>query len=262
MALVKLSTKAERKLRAAKIFENHGRPKRLFNIDRSYKTAKGVALGVSTAILYLAPAGESGRQLCPWRSAGCEGGCLYKAGRGSMNCTERARLAKTEYYFQDRAGFMLHAEKELLAFQRNTLRRGLVPCVRLNGTSDIKFESVSFTGKDGKRYRSLMHRFPELQFYDYTKALPSERPRIDELDNYHVTFSRSEDNHERAMKALAHGWNVAAVFRKELPDTWGGHPVLDGDESDVRFFDKPGHIVGLKAKGPARKDTSGFVIDA
>ena len=76
MALVKLSTKAERKLRAAKIFENHGRPKRLFNIDRSYKTAKGVALGVSTAILYLAPAGESGRQLCPWRSAGCEGGCL------------------------------------------------------------------------------------------------------------------------------------------------------------------------------------------
>lgn len=262
MALVKLSTKAERKLRAAEVFEKHGRPKRLFNVDNTYKTVLGRELGVSTAILYFAPAGESGRQLCYWRSKGCERSCLYTAGHGSMDCVERARLAKTEYYYRHRAEFMLHAEKDLLAFQRNTLRRGLVPCVRLNGTSDLKWESASFTGKDGKRYRSLMHRFPELQFYDYTKALPSERPGIDELDNYHVTFSRSEDNHERAIEALAHGWNVAAVFRKELPDTWEGYPVLNGDESDVRFYDEPGHIVGLKAKGKARKDTSGFVIDA
>ena len=38
-------------------------------------------------------------------------------------------------------------------------------------------------------------------------------------------------------------------------------PVINGDKTDMRFKDPVGVIVGLKAKGKARKDTSGFVID-
>ena len=36
--------------------------------------------------------------------------------------------------------------------------------------------------------------------------------------------------------------------------------MIDGDVSDVRFNDPKGVIVGLRAKGDAKKDTSGFVI--
>ena len=37
--------------------------------------------------------------------------------------------------------------------------------------------------------------------------------------------------------------------------------VIDGDEHDMRFLDEPNVVVGLKAKGKAKKDSSGFVID-
>lgn len=259
--LVKLSTKQARKRRAKDLFGEIGIPRKLLNINNTYKTAKGLDLDVSTAILYLAPYDESGVNLCPKASKGCARSCLYTAGHGSMDVVERARLSKTHYYLRKNAEFMLHLEKDIAAFRRNAKRRGLVPCVRLNGTSDIHWERKGFFGADGQWYESMMHRFPDLQFYDYTKFTPEERPGVAELNNYHVTFSRAEDNHDRAMEALDGGWNVAVVFRKHLPETWHGVPVLDGDVSDVRFYDKPGHIVGLKAKGQARKDTSGFVVD-
>ena len=59
------------------------------------------------------------------------------------------------------------------------------------------------------------------------------------------------------------GINVAVVFRNaELPDKWLGIKVINGDKHDLRFKDAKGCIVGLKAKGKAKKDKSGFVVDA
>ena len=60
--------------------------------------------------------------------------------------------------------------------------------------------------------------------------------------------------------------NVAVVFRDKIPKSYKGYEVIDGDDSDLRFLDKfksweTGGIVGLKAKGPAKKDKSGFVVD-
>jgi hypothetical protein len=50
------------------------------------------------------------------------------------------------------------------------------------------------------------------------------------------------------------------VFWPTLPSTWLGFPVIDGDRHDARFLDPAGVIVGLRAKGLARVDTSGFTI--
>jgi hypothetical protein len=46
----------------------------------------------------------------------------------------------------------------------------------------------------------------------------------------------------------------------EIPSSYKGFEVVNGDESDLRFLDKKGVIVGLKAKGKGRQDKSGFVI--
>ena len=77
------------------------------------------------------------------------------------------------------------------------------------------------------------------------------------------TFSLHETNLQFALDAMAHGVNVAVVFdtRKgqPLPTTWHGVPVIDGDQHDLRFLDNPNSVVGLRAKGPAKKDAFGFV---
>ncbi len=257
------------------------RPKTLLNIDANAKTIKGQKRGYMTAILYLAPANLSGYEVCPMRSKGCTAGCLNTAGRAGIlkpgettNTIQRARVAKTKWYFEDRAGFLAQMVKELNAFSRKAARKGLTPVVRLNGTSDIAWERV----KVGEA-RNLMGMFRELQFYDYTKVTKRAMAfgRGDMPSNYHLTFSLAEDNDAAALKVLQAKGSVAAVFFK-LPrgmvfGTGGAEyglklesrnsdysiPVVDGDASDLRFLDQRGVIIGLKAKGKARKDTSGFV---
>jgi hypothetical protein len=80
--------------------------------------------------------------------------------------------------------------------------------------------------------------------------------------NYHLTFSLSETNMLQAKEVLQLGGNVAMVFAvkkdKPLPKKHMGYKVINGDESDLRFLDAKNVIVGLHAKGRARKDTSGF----
>ena len=104
--------------------------------------------------------------------------------------------------------------------------------------------------------------FPDCQFYDYTKTpermtafLAGEMP-----ENYHLTFSRSENNGAIAESILKSGGSVAMVFRKSLPTQYLGAEVVNGDETDLRFLDGKGKIVGLVEKGKAKKDDSGFVI--
>lgn len=223
---------------------------KLLSVDTNAKTIKGRKKGYMTAILYLAPANLSGRQVCPHRSAGCELACLYSAGMGAFSNVQSARVAKTLAFFKDKEGFVADIKKDIVALIKKAKKEGMLPCVRLNGTSDIPWHNMD-----------IMQSFPEVPFYDYT---PNKQRMFDFLDgklpaNYSLTFSRKEDNESDCLEVMARGGNVAAVFN-EAPTTWKGKPCFNGDDSDLRFLDPKGVIVALKAKGKAKKDTSGFVI--
>ena len=215
------------------------------------KTTKGEAKGYLTFIMHLAPSTLSGYNTCPMASAGCASACLNTAGRGRFTATQEARIRKTRWFFEDRDGFMVQLVKDIQAAIRKADREGMTPVFRLNGTSDIRWESVAVEG-----FRNVMEMFPNTQFYDYTKLTN----RRDIPANYHLTFSRSETNEIDALRMLTEqGMNVAVVF-DTLPEKWAGVKVIDGTETDLRFLDEKCVIVGLVAKGKAKKDTSGFTI--
>lgn len=214
------------------------------------KTVKGEAMGYMTFIMHLAPSTLSGYNTCPMASAGCAAACLNTAGRGRFTAIQEARIRKTRWYFENRHTFMAQLVKDVEAAIRKAKREGMIPVFRLNGTSDIRWENVPVDG-----FRNIMERFPSQTFYDYTKL--TNRRNLPA--NYHLTFSRSEENEADALRMMAEGMNVAAVF-DTLPVTWNGAKVIDGTETDLRFLDEPNVIVGLLAKGKAKKDTSGFTI--
>jgi hypothetical protein len=184
-------------------------------------------------------------------SEGCASACLNTAGRGRFTATQEARIRKTKWFFENRETFMAQLVKDIHAAIRKSAREGFTPVFRLNGTSDIRWENVPVGGFD-----NIMVMFPQVQFYDYTKL--TNRRNIP--SNYHLTFSRSESNELDALRILANGeMNVAIVF-DTLPTKWAGVKVIDGTETDLRFLDDEGVVVGLVAKGKAKKDNSGFTI--
>jgi hypothetical protein len=231
----------------------------LFGFDSNSKTVKGQKLGFLTAILYLAPSKESGKiNTCQFASLGCAAACLFTAGRGGFNSVKRARIQKTLEFADNPKNFIERLSVDILKAYNKAVKKGFILCVRLNGTSDLPFENL---GGDIKR--CLMHRFPLVQFYDYTKnpvkAIEYAQGKLPK--NYHVTFSKSESNLEACKIVLAAGGSVAVVFSgKNLPKKYLGFPVVNGDETDLRFLDKKNVIVGLFAKGKAKKDQSGFVV--
>lgn len=218
------------------------------------KTEKGEAMGYLSFILHLAPGKLSGFQTCPMASRGCLAACLNTAGRGRFDNTQAARIRKTRALFTDRARFMAELVRDVEAAERKAKRLGLTPVFRLNGTSDIRFENIPVE-RDGVTFPNIFVAFPHLTWYDYTK-LPNRR---NIPPNYHLTFSRSEENGEAVAEMLARGVNVAALF-DTLPDSFMGVPVIDGTAHDLRFLDPRGVIVGLIPKGEAKKDASGFVV--
>jgi len=222
----------------------------LLNVGNNAKTIKGDALGqYLSAIMYLAPAMTSGHQMCPSASVGCKASCLFSAGRGAMSSVEKARVRKTNLLMNDPAEFtrLLVADFDKLVAQ--CAAKQVKPCVRLNGTSD--------TGK----FLPVIKSRPDIQFYDYSKEEKRMREYIAGKlpTNYHLTFSRSETNWTFCKEVLQAGKSVAAVF-DAVPPTYEGFPVVSGDDTDLRFLDPEGVIIGLKAKGKALKDVSGFVI--
>ena len=253
----------------------------LLNIDANPKTIKGRRKGYVTAVLYLAPSDSCGTELCGMADiAGCKVGCLNTAGRGGMaagnatftaangeplpdNAIQKARLRRTDFYLSDRAGFMARLVREIERAKRYARRKRKKLVVRLNGTSDIRWESVPCI-RAGKPHANLFAAFSELQFYDYTK-LPNRK--VIGIPNYHLTFSYSHRDEfapivARAVRFYGSAVNFAAVFARALPAYFLGRNVVNGDESDLRFLDRRGVVVGLVAKGRARRDASGFVIPA
>lgn len=224
------------------------------------KIQKGENAGYLTFILHLAPASLSGHNVCAKASAGCIEGCLNLAGRGKFTVIQNARIRKTQFFFDNRAGFMETLVNDIKYAIRYAEKKGFIPVFRLNGTSDIAWEKYPAT-RDGVEYRNIFEAFSGVQFYDYTKILGR---KVKHISNYHLTFSRAENNQFDCYMALENGMNVAAVFstRKgdNLPETYMGRIVFNGDNSDLRFLDPKGVIVGLYAKGKAKKDNSGFVV--
>ena len=226
-------------------------PSKLFAVQADAKTIKGEKYGYLTAIHYQAAGKSSGYEVCPSKSAGCEPDCLYNWGRAQHYKTvNESRLNKTVMYFEHRNAFMTMMTTEISAAVRRADRLGLTPCIRLNGTSDIDFEN----GKGEKKIK-IMDLYPDTQFYDYTKVLKRMLKFLDGSmpANYHLTFSRNEANEDACETVLSRGGNVAVVFGIKkgdpLPQTWKGYPVIEGDDTDLRFLDPKGVVVGLTVKG-------------
>jgi len=217
------------------------------------KIKKGRAKGYLTAGIHLAPAKLSGYQVCAMASAGCKAACLNLAGFGRYSNVQQSRIAKTKRFFEERESFMEDLIWDINALIRRATKNGLKPAVRLNLTSDVDFTLIKYQGK------TIFEHFPKVCFYDYSK-FPKRMFNDKRPANYHLTFSRSESNQEVAKLISAAGHNVAVVFAKEIPKTFWGKKVIDGTKTDVRFKDKKGVIVGLRALGKARKDKSGFVV--
>ena len=237
-------------------------------------------LGYLTAIMYLAPAELSGWNVCQNASDGCKDVCLNTAGRGRFDNVQLARIKRTQFFFLNRQGFIDQLIKEIDAHIRKAQKLGLKPAVRLNGTSDIPWERVKIESDklpepyDTMVFDNIMDMYSDVTFYDYTKYPYEKRPAHKLPANYHLTFSLSEECQGRkndgwwhtnlydVLDNLRQGRNVAVVF-DEIPEyfEYFGYVAkcIDGDKHDMRFLDSVGVIVGLKAKGKAKKDRSGFV---
>ena len=236
------------------------KPANLLNRGGDAKTVKGEKLNWKTWIMYLSPFTQNslGVNLCPHASKGCSASCLVSSGRGGFGKTViSGRRNKTEYFLHDRTAFLNQLFVELTKI--NAKFKGQKVAIRLNGTSDIRWEK--FKVKDNK---NLFELFPNLQFYDYTK----NHLRFEQVlpKNYSLVFSRSETNHKKAIELLKRGEKVAMVFDAP-PTKFEGFKVVDGDETDLRFLDKEGVIIGLKYKLMTNKGadnkkafTSGFAI--
>lgn len=225
------------------------------------KLYKSLKRGIYSAPLHLAPASISGFNVCAQASPGCIAACLNTAGNPLYReAKAKARHARTLAYFKARKAFVALVAFEIESHIIKAGKRDLIPAIRLNATSDIPWERVPLE-VNGKPVKNIFQVFPEVAFYDYTKVTKRALQWAAGLmpENYHITFSKSESNDSDVERVLAAGGNVAVVFDK-LPESYLGKPVIDGDEYDFRPLDEKGVVVGLKAKGEAKSDESGFVV--
>lgn len=222
------------------------------------KIEKGISKGYLTFGIHFAPSKLSGFDVCSSASEGCIVSCLNTSGMGAFSNVQKARIEKTKRFFSDIKGELETLRKEIASAIKKAMRKNLIPVFRLNLTSDIRWEKLRLNNGN-----TLFEEFPSVQFYDYTKH--ADRMNLN-IPNYALTFSRSEDrlNQMRAFAILAQGGNAAFVFStkkgSDLPSEYRGFRVLDGDSDDLRFLDTKGCIIGLRAKGIAKYDESGFVI--
>ena len=236
---------------------------KLLSINQDAKTIKGLNKGYLTGIMYLAPYTLGGKNICPFaKAAGCINACLNTAGRGIFNNVQQARLNRTKLFHSDINVFMNKLAVEIHALEKTAIKNGLIPVIRLNGLSDINFEDIRFDYEfmhNKIRSVTIFELFSDLQFYDYTK-----NPNRDQLPkNYDITFSYSNKPEFQKFNdiAIKKKMRLAAVFSDQnLPAYFMGLPVLNGDESDLTFLAPKNIILGLYAKGKAKKDLGGFIV--
>lgn len=221
-----------------------------------------------THILYMIPTDQNSKRknLCPFASKGCAAACLVSAGRGKFNNVRTARENKTEYFVQDPKTFTAQLILEIETLIRKAKKDGRQIAVRLNGTTDIdflflfkKYHNWEYTSKAATPGTNE----PGVIFYDYTPN-PHKYKRY-QGSKYALIFSKKEDNEKEVNEILSIGGKVSAVFKNGLPKTHNGVKVINGDLRDDLIIDivtdPAPAIIGLKAKGDAKKDATGFVID-
>jgi hypothetical protein len=225
---------------------------KLLSVNADTKTIKSNKAGFLTGILYLAPYDLSGVNLCPFaKVAECHVACLNTAGRGVFNNVKSARLRKAKLFNENRGEFMAQLIDDINKLKRQAKKKNMQAVVRLNGTSDIEWENI----RAGEY--TIFDLFPDLQFYDYTK-----NPNRKNLpDNYDLTFSYSgvESFIKFNSPTLSNNMRIATVF-KIIPSEFLGRQVINGDDHDARFIEDKNLVIGLKAKGKARQDKTGFVV--
>jgi hypothetical protein len=219
------------------------------------KTAKN---SIKTFILYLAPhnLNNKGLTLCKDASNGCIASCLYSAGRGKFSNVQSSRINKANYFVTDKKVFLTQLLKEIKREIKKASDKDEKIAFRLNGTSDVDFLYLLNKNLD---FDIELLTYDKVYFYDYTKSIARAK-RYKDFRNYTLTFSKSETNDKEVKEALNLGINVAAVFKDNLPQKYKGVKVIDGDKSDLEMINHKNIILGLKAKGDAKKDTTGFVI--
>jgi hypothetical protein len=208
-------------------------------------------------ILYLAPdnLADGKRTVCPYaKVAKCNEACLNSAGMGVFSNVQQARIRKTLMFLNETEKFFDLLIKDIDKFVKECDKLGKKPALRLNGTSDIQWEAIEV-----EDFKNIFEMYPNIQFYDYTK-IPTRR--IDNIPNYHLTWSYSQANDKYASLFEKVPYNKAVVFMDALPSMFKGLKVIDGDKHDMRFLDKTNSVVGLLAKGKAKQDDTGFVIKA
>lgn len=231
----------------ADILDNYGPPRTL--LSSSCKTEKCLSVGVLARVLYLTPG-----IFCSHASRACLAACLGHSSGHMQPTHSLARDRRTALYLQSPQLFLQMLTLDLTLLEHDARQLGLVPAARLNGSSDLPWEQL---------YPDIFRRFPKIQFFDYTK-IPARMNQFLERagwpNNYYLTFSAQPHNHRQARQILQTGGTVAVVFWPEIPQTFWGLPVVDGDSHDARFFDSAGAVVGLTAKGQAKFDLTGFTV--
>ena len=220
----------------------------------TYKMSKSKKFKHLSEILHLAPSNIGGVNICPNSSPECIKLCLNTSGRGQMTVVQKSRLNKKYYFLADRLKFLNHLDKEIKLSYARAKRKGFKYTVRLNGTSDLPFERYKL-----ENGLNLMDNNPNVQFIDYTKITNRLFQKLPK--NYNLTFSQSEINLNETKEIIKSKYNVATVFRNKLPKKWLGRKVINGDKHDLRHLDPKKVVVGLIAKGKAKKDFNGFVQD-
>ncbi len=235
-------------------------------LGSSIKVEKSKKKNALTSIIYMAPQKESvrygGANMCLFASIGCTNGCLGRwSGRLRMRNSYNSKAWKTLTWLYANKLYKEFLISESKTHLKRAKKKNMEPSIRPNGTSDIVYETL---------FPELFTEVPEMSYYDYTKIpvryaryiAAKKTKHVSFPSNYHLTFSRSESNHEDSMNIMHSGGNVAAVFAnldKAIAEGYEGFPVYNGDLTDFRPSDPDNHWIGLSIKGGI-KDESGFVI--
>jgi len=235
----------------------------LGNTNHSSKLTKNGKVGQLTYGVYLSPAMTSGYNVCLHSTPECRLGCLATSGRAAIDIFSGhtriadARIKKTKLFHEDQQFFMNWLFAEIKAKKAKAEKLGLFFSVRLNCTSDIDWAMVKHNGMN------VFEAFPDVQFYDYTKQVTK---LFNPIANYHLTLSYTgyKDNIYQSM--LKSGNNIAVVFdvkhEEDLPETFMGFPVVNGDLTDYRVADAKGVVVGLKWKRIADRKAEQEILNS
>ena len=269
------------------------KPNYILSVSSDPKTIKSLIDGILTGVMYGMPANGSGEwNDCPFASLGCEMACLNTSGHGGigldqdrLNPVQIARLKRSAFFHTRRSEFWQMLIRDIDRLIRKARKLGLKPAVRLNGTTDVKWESQPVVIDGIKIADNIMQLYSGISlitgdpvsdviFYDYTAWPYAKRPNESLPDNYHLTFSRKENNDDQIADNIAHGRNVTVVVdikssdkTTAIPTTWREIPTHDADRSDFRPNDPIGRVLILryksaKASSLAAALTSGFVVPA